>query len=195
MRRLLQPLSNRLQHSFLLRWVLANVVGWVVALHLLGRAAISDQFMIVIAVGLAGVLVIGVAQWWVLGEHLTIGLWWIIGTAIAIIVAALIEFAASPLLPELDERMRYLLLGGVAGLLMAIVQWLILRRYFGRFTFWITANLLGGALCAAMSLPLALSRSLLGAAVLGLLTGYALILMGRAAQTETHYNPIDDYSA
>lgn len=195
MRRLLQLLSNKLQHSFLLRWVLANVVGWVAALHLLGRAAISDHFMIVIGVGLAGVLVIGVAQWWVLGEHLTVGFWWIIATGLAIIAAALIEFAASPLLPELDERLRYLLLGSIAGLLMAVAQWLILRRFFGRFVFWMMANLVGGALCAAVSLPLTLPRSLFGAAVLGLLTGYALIVMGRTQQAVTHHNPIDEYTA
>ena len=101
----------------------------------------------------------------------------------------------SSIIVPLNESLRYLLLGGVAGLLMAASQWLILRRYFGRLGLWIAANLLGGALCAVISLPLTVSRSLLGAAVLGLLTGYALIIMGRTSRAETHYNPIDDYRA
>lgn len=193
---LLQPLSAKLRHSFLLRWVLANVVGWVAALHLLGRAAVSDNFVIV-AVGLAGVLIIGLAQWWVLGEHLTIGLWWVIGTAIAILVSAFLNYIITSLIlyeRGIDRTLQYLIGGGTVGLLMAFSQWLILRRYFGRLVFWITANTLGGALCAAISLPLTLSRSLAGAAILGLLTGYALIAMGRANQPENHYKPIDEYA-
>lgn len=186
MRRLLQPMLSAIHHSFLLRWILVNLAGWAAALHLLGLAVRNDAIIVVVAFGLAGVLFIALAQWWVLRVYLAVGLWWVLVTTLAVLLGGLLDLLATPITTALTQSLHYTLLGALVGLLIGWCQWLILRRFFGRQMLWLFANLLGGALCASISLPLNFSRSLLGAALLGLITGYALLVMGRSGRGYAH---------
>ncbi|MEZ4668927.1 MAG: hypothetical protein R3E39_13555 [Anaerolineae bacterium] len=183
MRHLFTALTDYLRGSFLMQWLLANVLGWTLSLHLLGLAVRNNSILLIIVYGTAGVLVSGIAQWWVLADHLPISWSWIMVTAAAVAGSGVLNFGLSFITLRFEDLVQHILVGGFAGLLMGIIQSFLLRRHFRMLRLWIAVNLIGGASCALISLPLVLTHALLGAAVLGLLTGYALLIMGRASHS------------
>jgi hypothetical protein len=170
----MHQLRETLQQHFLLRWTLVNLVGWSVGL-LLGAWTLRSP-LICLNGGLAAAC-IGLAQWLVLRQDYAIARKWImysvIGGALGIIPAFFLVITI--IFGGLESFAT--LTGMVFGIGIGGMQWLMLRVY-PHSEWWIPACGLGGGLGGLLSvttiingLPLGL---LLGAALFGLITGYAL---------------------
>jgi hypothetical protein len=184
-----QPLLERLQSawttSFLLRWTLANVLGWTAGLYLIAWSFSTPVFCL--GGGLAGVIV-GAAQWTVLrreyflssrteNEQSALTGNWIVLSAIGGLLGLLPAMVAG-LLVTFGWGVGIALVGGALGAGLGIGQWFRLNGHMGRAGWWILANVGGGAACALLTLaplirglPLGL---LIGTAVYGYVTGRAL---------------------
>jgi hypothetical protein len=184
---------TRLRRNFLLRWVVANAIGWSIGLYLSTPALCLG--------GVFAGLCVGAAQWWALknstpfspefkgeGEQnagespVTVGRDWIGLTAAGAFLGALPAMSAT-LMVALGWGLGIALLGAVFGAGVGIAQWFILQRGMSRAGWWIAANIGGGALCALFTLaplirglPIGL---LIGTILYGYLTGRALMWMQR----------------
>jgi hypothetical protein len=58
---------------------------------------------------------------------------------------------------------------------IGLAQWGFVSEHTDGCLLWIAANLIGGALCAFFSLPLTLTGSLIGSALMGSITGWMLL--------------------
>jgi len=182
-----------LRERFLLRWVLANIVGWTVGLYF----GVLNPICFA-ATGIVAGLVLGASQWWALrstpfGIHLAenetnipniptrisqnarhwIGFTFA-GAAIGLIPAAVL----GAILFLFASGLAGLLAGAALGLAVGIGQWLILRRVSQQVALWLLVNTIGGAICGLLTitpivrgLPLGL---LAGSALFGYLTGRVL---------------------
>lgn len=170
----MHPLRETFEHHFLLRWTLANLVGWTIGLYV-GAWTLRSP-LICLNGGLAAAC-IGLAQWLVLREKYSIPRKWIwfsiIGGALGILPAFLLIITV--IFGGLESFAT--LTGMSFGIGLGGMQWSLLRSY-PHAEWWIPACGLGGALGGWLSvttiingLPLGL---LLGAALFGLITGYAL---------------------
>ncbi|MCB9450953.1 MAG: hypothetical protein H6672_05905 [Anaerolineaceae bacterium] len=171
----------------LLRWVVANIVGWSVGM--LAGGWLSGLVNGVIGLGVGGAAaggIVGLAQWTAL--HTTINgvtrRGWLVyslgGGLAAVFPAALAGFAlvAGP-------GIGWLVIGAVFGGIFGGVQWVALRGLFPQqAAWWIGANLVGGGLCGWLALGATLGLPVFcsfGPVVFGLLTGWAL---RRVAESE-----------
>lgn len=171
---LIDHARDRLRHSFLLRWVLANMVGWTLGLYLTTISV--NSWVIILLGGLAYGGVVGVAQRYVLRHYPSIQLarwlaYSLYGGLCGTLVSILFIF---PYLFSSD-RLLALVIGGLIGTSLGAWQSFLMS---GSARWWVGANLLGGALCGLLTtipiirgLPIGL---LLGAAVFGYVTGRAL---------------------
>ncbi len=177
------------RQRFLLRWVLANIIGWTFGLYF----GVLNPICFAGAGVVAG-LVLGASQWWALrstalgqdsenDRNLPVGSTrisrparqWIIltfaGAALGLIPA--LALAAGLIL--FSNSLAALLGGAILGLAVGIGQWRILKYMSDRGVLWLVVNTIGGAVCGWLTLtpiirglPLGL---LAGSAIFGYLTG------------------------
>ncbi len=182
-----------LRQRFLLRWVLANIIGWTVGLYM---GALNPVCFA--GAGIVAGLVLGASQWWALrstafginpaGNETIIpniptrisqnARRWIgftfAGAALGLIPAA----ALGAVLYLFTNGLAALLAGAILGFGVALGQWMVLKQFSQRAVLWLVINTLGGAVCGWMTLtpiirglPLGL---LAGSALFGYLTGRVL---------------------
>lgn len=182
-----------LRQNFLLRWVLANVVGWTVGLYF----GVLNPVCFAV-VGVVTGLILGAFQWWALrdtafGTHSgeasssipmistrisTEARQWMVSTFAGAAVGLFPALALGALLYLISNGLAGLLAGGALGLAVGIGQWMILKHVSDQVVLWLVMNALGGALCGFLTLtpiirglPLGL---LAGSALFGYLTGRVL---------------------
>lgn len=173
---------DALHSRFLLRWVLANVIGWTVGLY--------AGFLNPICFGGAGIiagLVLGTAQRWALQDTAALGEQpariWITRTFAGAAVGLMPAVVLGGALFLFANQLAVVLAGGILGAAVGIGQWMVLRSISTRAALWIGANVVGGAACGLLAglpiirgLPLGL---LAGAMLFGYLTGRVLGVMLR----------------
>lgn len=174
MNTLINRVRDRLRQSFLLRWVLANVVGWTVGLFLTTISV--NSWLVVLVSGLLYGAVVGAAQRYVLRHYVGLRLErWVAYSLYGGVCGLLASIVF--IFPYLfsGDRLLALVIGGLIGASLGVWQSFLLNGATRR---WIGANLLGGALCGLLTtipvirgLPIGL---ILGAAVFGYITGRAL---------------------
>ncbi len=173
------------RHRFLLRWVLANVVGWTIGLYM----GVLNPLCFA-GTGIITGLVLGATQWWALRDtvlatrpdeastNIQPAQRWIgftfAGAALGLIPAAIL----GAVVYLFANGLAALLAGGLLGLAVGIGQWMILKRLSQQIFLWLLINLVGGAICGLLTvipiirgLPLGL---LAGSALFGYLTGRVL---------------------
>jgi hypothetical protein len=182
-----------LRERFLLRWILANLVGWTVGLY----AGVLNPVCFAGA-GIVAGLVLGTSQWWALRTtpfginlaendenipniptHLSqTARRWIgftfAGAAIGLIPAAVLGAA----LFLFTSSLAALLAGAALGLAVGLGQWMVLKHVSQQVVLWLVVNTLAGAACGWLTLtpiirglPLGM---LIGSALFGYLTGRVL---------------------
>lgn len=171
--RIMEWVQQTLSESFLLRWTLANLVGWAVGLY---TSAWTLRSPVICLNGALAAACIGLAQWLVLRRDYGFPGRWVLLAALG---------GALGVLPAFFLIITFIWGGGMFAALLGLsfgaalggMQWLILRPY-PRAEWWILASGVGGALGGLLSvttiiggLPLGL---LLGGALYGLVTGKAL---------------------
>lgn len=193
MRLTLEQLIFEIRDRFLLRWIVANVVGWTVGLY----AGVLNPWCFAGA-GIITGLILGGLQWWALrGTNLVqsdgedarrkaqrwIG-YTFAGAALGMLPAAMV----GGVIYLFANGLAALLAGGVLGLAVGIGQWMILKRGSPVVTVWLLSNAAGGALCGLLTvmpiirgLPLGM---VVGAALFGYFTGRVLerIIQEHAAE-------------
>ena len=185
-----------LRQRFLLRWVLANVVGWTVGLY----AGVLNPICFAGA-GIVAGLVLGASQWWALRNtpfginpavneafipniptHISQNArQWIISTFAGAAVGLIPALILAAVFFFFSNSFAALLAGAVLGLAVGLGQWMILKHMSQRFALWLAVNTLGGAVCGWLTLtpiirglPLGM---LLGSAFFGYLTGRVMKLI------------------
>jgi hypothetical protein len=164
-----------------LQWVIAVVAGWVIGFFLCG--VIENRLSTFFIDGLVIGTTIGVAQGLVIRRRIApMALWVVvsvIGFGIGKFVADLIG-QASPSLPAMA------LGGAVIGLAVGFTQFVILMDQSSRAWWWIAANAVGWAaawllieLVPSSSVVMTYAVVALGATVVGVITGIALIGLSR----------------
>ncbi|RMF00524.1 MAG: hypothetical protein D6768_12605 [Chloroflexi bacterium] len=149
--------------TLLLKWTLACTLGWLIGWALLGEIWIGP--------------VLGLAQWLALRELSPRSSWWIVATTVGwlagwwLLVSGVLVSPGSGFISSLFG-------GVVAGTLVGVAQWLLLRRWLPSAVVWVTANALGWALGFA-----GLLGGVLTGAVIGAVTGVALEWLVRNAAT------------
>ena len=166
-------ISDNPRLQFMLRWLLANVLGWALGLFLGGVALrVVGSILGVLLGGAVTGVVVGVAQAFVLRADRR---WWVVsavGGGLAALPAYVsgITLIAGPVL-------GYFVIGAVYGAIFGAAQWVALRHESGGW--WVAVNGLAGGLCGCLTLgfnPLGLPLVCsLGPVVFGLLTGVVLL--------------------
>ncbi|MBI1278929.1 MAG: hypothetical protein GC179_12445 [Anaerolineaceae bacterium] len=181
------------RQRFLLRWVLANVIGWTVGLYF----GVLNPICFAGAGVVAG-LVLGASQWWALrstalgnkhsedegyvplvSTHISQpARQWIISTFAGAALGLIPALALATGLVLLSNSLAALLGGAILGLAVGIGQWMILKYVSNRGLLWLAVNALGGAACGWLTLtpiirglPIGM---LLGAGLFGYVTGRVL---------------------
>lgn len=189
MRLMLDKFLFELQQRFLLRWVVANIIGWTIGLYF----GVLNPICFAGAGVVAG-LVLGASQWWALSstamgrkdeDHGYIPLTpthisqparqWIISTFAGAAIGLIPALALATGLVLFSNSLAALLGGAILGLAVGIGQWMILKYVSDRGVLWLVVNTLGGAACGWLTLtpiirglPIGM---LLGAALFGYVTG------------------------
>lgn len=134
------------------RWVLATSLGWIIGIFLTilfaslfeGMGIHGMQFFMGLGMGLP----IGFMQWRTAKKHLGIGMGWIWLTTIALTLPFL-TFDILKKVTTLNFGHRYILYSvAIAGLLVGIVQYTILKKRLAKSELWILANTLGWSFAA-----------------------------------------------
>ncbi|MDZ8106791.1 MAG: protein kinase [Nostoc sp. DedQUE12a] len=174
--------------SFWRKWVLVNTVGGVVGFGVGGL--VGDAVWRANAVAgfvLLGILwggLLGVMQWLML-RGLVFCKWWVLATVVGI-TGFVLGYDA------VGRPVGYAVVGAVAGTLLGMIQWLVLRRSLSRTAWWVLANTVGVTIAMILAVPLhqglgypslnSLEFFLLLAvyfAVFGAITGGALVWLMR----------------
>ncbi len=194
---LLESFRYELRQRFLLRWILANVVGWTVGLY----AGVLNPICFA-GTGIIAGLVLGAAQWWALRglplveqpistqtdnpESPQSSRQWITMTFVGAAVGMIPAVVIGAMLFLFANGLAALLAGGLLGAAVGLGQWMLLRHISQRAALWLAVNALGGAACGLLTiipiirgLPLGL---LAGTAIFGYVTGRVLEVMLREHQ-------------
>lgn len=196
----LNELRRHLRANFLLRWTVANVVGWSVGLYL---SAWSLSTPALCLGGAFAGLCVGAAQWWALktpppdplpefreGEGalgdspITVERDWIGLTIAGAILGALPALSAGVLV-ALGWGLGIAFAGAIFGGGVGVAQYFILQRGLTRAGWWIAGNVAAGALCALLTLaPLVRGLPIglvVGTAIYGYITGRALLWLEKSS--------------
>ena len=190
---IIEQFLYELRQRFLLRWVLANIVGWTIGLY----AGVLNPICFAGAGVIAG-LVLGASQWWALrttsfGNHATgsdlnianipthisqPARQWIISTFAGAALGLIPALVLAAIFVLFSNGFAALLAGAILGLGVGLGQWMILKHVSQKVVLWLAVNTIGGAACGWLTLtpiirglPLGM---LLGSAVFGYLTGRVL---------------------
>lgn len=172
-----------LSRPFLLRWTLANLVGWALGLYLgsLFLSIIGSILGVLVGGAVAGG-VVGAAQWLTLRPD---DRRWLLVSALGGGLAALPAYLSGITLIA-GPGVGYFIVGAVYGAIFGAAQWLAWRTDAG---WWIGINALAGGLCGCLTLgfnPLGLPVICSpGPVVFGLLTG-CVVLRLKATAGETN---------
>lgn len=175
----MRQLRAAFQQSFLLRWTLANIIGWTIGLYVAAWGLVTP---VICLSGAAAGVVVGLAQWFVLRPVYAVRRDWVLWSVVGGVLGAVPAVLMGALL-VLGAGAAAAGFGAAFGLALGVGQWVALRRP-ERAGVWLLANAAGGAACGLLSvttfingLPLGL---LLGSALFGGFTGWALErLLGR----------------
>ena len=162
-----------------LQWVLAVVIGWVIGFFVCEwlEEFLSTAFVDGLVIGTA----VGIAQGLVLRKRIAPVLPWVALSIVGFAIGKLVTDLVGQAVPE---PLGVVLGGAVIGLSAGMAQWLILRRRFPQAGWWIGANGLGWAagwslISAAegsdVSVAMIYAVGAAGAALVGIVTGIALI--------------------
>lgn len=153
-RRPKQQTSPPIDWSFLLQWVLVNVLAWLLTLVFLGNLWIG--------------LTMGLAQWLVLRQVVPESGWWTPLTTFGWLVGAALIMSGL-LLPPGPNLVTSMLAGAIIGGVVGLAQWFVLRRWVEIAVAWIPVN----ALAWSITFTGILGETIAGASV-GIITGIAL---------------------
>lgn len=194
-------------------WVVYTMVGFALAWGLsvlVGTYAPGGTFLGPI-VGVAGMVLVGLAQWLVLRRYIRGMKWvgWIIATAVgqllggiaaAVVVLGPIIFGVLGELPDtIGITPTQFLIGFLSGLVLGLVigffQWVVLRRYILKTAtiWWIVGTALAQGVAAGVAaivrtdiglggLVTLLTSRLLFGAIVGAITGAVLLVILRTWQ-------------
>jgi hypothetical protein len=171
---------------WLLRWTVANMVGWSLALVTavlllqlfgLGGALVGGASAGAIAACAQSFMLRQMKTWAVTRRH------WILsgalGGALATLPVYLLGFVAL-----FHAQIGLLMMGAMFGGIVGAVQYYALNETYGELAlWWVLACLIGGMLCAPLTFTTTLLLPVIGSlgpVVFGLCTGWALIVMNRA---------------
>lgn len=179
---------NAAERNLGLRWVLAVVIGWAIGFFVCEwiEEFLSTAFIDGLVIGTA----VGIAQGLVLRKRIAPVVPWavvsIVGFGIGKFVSDLVGQAA-------PGPLGMILGGAVIGLSAGVAQWLLLRRRFPQAGWWIAANLLGWAVGGSLigsadgsdlSVAMIYAVGAAGAALVGIITGIALIGLVRQSMAQ-----------
>lgn len=170
---------NAAERNLGLQWVLAVVIGWAIGFFVCEwiEEFLSTAFIDGLVIGTA----VGIAQGLILRKRIAPVVPWVV---VSIVGFAIGKFV-SDLVGQASPGPLGMVLGGaVIGLSAGVAQWLILRRRFPQAGWWIAANVLGWAAGWSLissvdgsnvSVALIYAVGAAGAALVGIITGIALI--------------------
>jgi hypothetical protein len=143
---------------FWLKWVLGSTVGWVVVfgLSFLAIGAVVELFLgdpetvfgegsLAFAAVLTAVFTLsftgaGSVQWLLLRRKLERAGWWALVNGLGGFIVAVLYFA---LMGVVSEATNEIIHNGVAGAVVGLLQWRILRLQVARAHLWIPATIVG----------------------------------------------------
>ena len=160
-------------------WVLASSVGWILGLAggFAAGFAIGGAVSGIASQGAFGAVLgasIGMLQWVVLRRQISRAGWWILATTLGMGGGfALISSVTLPVSATFGGGPLYgLVNGGLVGILVGAMQWLVLRQQSSRAGWWVLASVLGTGVGFALDQVVG---QLVGTAV----TGTALVWLSR----------------
>jgi hypothetical protein len=165
-------------------WVAATAVGWAVGFYVCEavKAFVSTLNSDGLIIGGS----IGIAQWLVLRHRLAPMRWWVV---LSILGFGIGKAAGQAVSQGLPAALGLVLTGAVIGLSVGIVQWLALQGPLSRAGWWLAASVAGWAVgwiiigvvedSVGVAIQWVYLGGATGAAVAGIITGFALILMRR----------------
>jgi hypothetical protein len=171
-----EPPFTRVEWGFVLWWVLATTVGWLVGF------AICEAFKAflesITADGAVIGVSVGIAQWLVLRGRIGRAGWWILATIVGFAIG---KYVGGVIAENVPGAVGLGLSGAAIGVSVGVTQWLVLRRHVIRAEWWILASVLawtvGGGIIGAADEMEGGSAYLIGAAgavIAGAITGASL---------------------
>lgn len=185
--------------SFWLQWVLASTVGMFVGFFigfLLIAIVINDVLGERLAFSVFGIVLgiwVGILQWLVLRRCVSRAGWWVLASAAGgygILQAGFSGFSES--LDSFGALLSWIGIVALGGAVTGTLQLLILRRQVSRAGWWVLASTVGWGLSVTVARAFpwgvddadALWALVVTGAVLGLVTGGALVWMLRQTVSE-----------
>ncbi len=190
--------------GFWLQWVLASTVGCflgfliVFILDMLTILIVEDVIESGVLVVLLSSSMLGAAlgsvvsgmQWLVMRRHVSRAGRWVLASTAGFAVAvgggygtAVVAFGYSVGVGEAFVRVGGTVVVALGGVVTGILQWLVLRAQVSRAGWWVLASTVGWGLSMAVMVALgpylAIFGGLVGGAVLGAITGGALVWLLR----------------
>jgi hypothetical protein len=171
-------------------WVLANVVG-VLAGHLVGSLVcgilwrcppapphgsidcfIQDPISWMMVIGLAVGTFVGMAEWFILRKYASRTRWWVAASILGWAIGLGIQEALNSLLRQPIRNLNIeMMSGAIAGFIVGLTQWVVLRKIVYKAGWWILAMMLSGFLTFWFNVPSAIFVGSPGLVCVGGLTG------------------------
>ncbi len=186
--------NTQLDKKFVINWLLANFVGFLGG----GIAALLLSYLVVnffypketnLILGFCIGAGVGYAQWIVLKSKIKISsLWGLVCT-----ICLGIPFIAVVIMDEMGYKIPYfhgkyeflgrLIFGLVEGLVIGLLQVKFLKPFYKKAVWWIAACSAGWGICflaSSVPRPASILSVIASGILLGLITGYGLIMMSRS---------------
>lgn len=144
--------------SLLLQWVMTTTLGWIIGWAIFGELWIGP--------------VIGVTQWLILRRVVSNSAWWMAGTTVGWVVGSIAIGSGLVLAPG-PGLFTSLMSGAIAGGLVGVGQWPVLRQWVKLAFLWIPVSAAAWAIAFSGLFGSALAGAAIGA-VTGLLLEWLL---------------------